>query len=116
MAFDRLVDLTTALAFISLVRRGLVVLDPEPRLMNQSFTMFVRQAEKLDTITDWENELPSGAWAKARLPILATIGAIGVAAVVFAIWSGQQLTALIPLLAAGAPALFATLSRMVRQN
>jgi hypothetical protein len=116
MAFGRLVNLTTAIAFISLVRRGLVVLDPEPRLMNESFAMFVRQAEKLDTIADWQSELPSGAWVKARLPILLTIGLMGTAAVVFAIWSGQQLTALIPLLAAGAPALVATLSRLLRTN
>jgi hypothetical protein len=116
LAFGRLVNLTTAIAFISLVRRGLVVLDPEPRLMNESFAMFVRQAEKLDTIADWQSELPSGAWVKARLPILLTIGALGLAAVGFAIWSGQQLTALIPLLAAGAPALVATLSRLVRSN
>jgi hypothetical protein len=116
LAFGRLVNMTTAIAFISLVRRGLIVLDPEPRLMNESFAMFVRQAEKLDTIADWQSELPSGAWVKARLPILLTIGGLALAGVVFAIVSGQQLTALIPLLAAGAPALVATMSRMVRSS
>ena len=52
LARGRVVNISAALALRSLIRRGLVVLDPEPRLINASFAAFVRQAERPDAALD----------------------------------------------------------------
>lgn len=114
MAQGRFVNIGAAIAFAALVRRGIVVLDPAPRLMSKSFAMFVRQAEKLGTITAWRKASPAGAWQSARVPIFAAIG-IGIAFVIgFVIISGEQLSALLPVLAAGIPAIVAAFRRAIR--
>ncbi len=108
------VNMRAAFALQSLVRRGLVILDPAPRLMNRSFAAFVTQAERPDTLRDWRKRQPRSNWSVARLPIMALIpvGAIVLAA--GAAQSGQQVTALFSLLVAGGPALFTALMRAVR--
>lgn len=116
LAHGRFVNIGSALAFAALVRRGLVVLDPEPRLLNQSFGMFIRQAEKLDTIRGWQKALPPGTWVKARLPLFATIGiAVALLAAALAL-SGEDATSLLPVLAAGVPALLAALQRALARQ
>lgn len=115
MAQSRFVNISSALAFALLVRRGIVILDPAPRLMNESFAMFVRQAEKLDTIRKWRGTLPVGAWTKARLPVFIAVGLAVATLVTVMILSGDQPTSLLPLLAAGIPALVAATQRLLRQ-
>jgi len=116
LAFGRFVNIASSLGFASLVRRGLVIMDPEPRLINESFASFVRQAEKLDRIRDWQALLPESGWIKSRLPILITL-ALGVAALLaLALFAGIDIRALLPLLAAGAPALVATTQRLFRPS
>jgi hypothetical protein len=108
------VNVRVAFAMQSLVRRGLVILDPAPRLMNRSFAAFVTLAERPDTLRDWRKRQPRSNWSVARFPIMAVIpvGAIVLAA--GAAQSGQQVTALFSLLVAGGPALFTALMRTVR--
>ena len=115
MAHSRFVNISAAVAFSSLVRRGIVVMDPEPRLMNRSFAMFVRQAEKLGTIMEWRRSLPAGAWQTARLPIFIVIGVALVALVAAVIFSGEEPSTLLPVLAAGIPALIAAVRRVIKQ-
>lgn len=112
LANGRFVNIATALAFVALVRRGIVIFDPEPRLMNESFAMFVRQAEKLDTIRNWRSELPRGAWMIARLPIFALIGAVIAGLFIIALLSGEDILSLLPIFAAGIPALIAATQRV----
>ncbi len=114
LAEGRFVNIAAGLAFASLLRRGVIVLDPEPRLMNESFAMFVRQAEKLDRIAQWQKDMPAGAWVRAQLPILLTIAGAAVLLVGLVLAGGQQPAKLLPVLAAGLPALLAALHRMVR--
>ena len=116
LATGRFVNIGTALAFAALVRRGIIIFDPEPRLMNQSFAMFVRQAEKLDTIKLWKSDLPKGAWVMARLPIFALISVLvaGLAAAVAL--SGEDITSMLPVLAAGIPALIAATQRLFNRG
>jgi hypothetical protein len=114
IAFGRFVNIRSSLGFAPLVRRGLVVLDPEPRLMNESFAMFVRQAEKLDRIREWQQALPGSAWLKSRLPIFLLLGLGVLALAAMAILAGQDIVALLPVLAAGAPALLAVTQRLLR--
>lgn len=106
----------TVIPLSSLVRRGLVVFDPAPQLMNQSFAMFVRQAERPERIEFWRRQQPAGAWAVARLPILVAVPSLVMLLFVSILWSGQDVTTLLPLLATGAPALLATLSRSTRRS
>lgn len=115
MAQSRFVNIGSALAFAVLIRRGIVVLDPAPRLMNESFAMFVRQAEKLGTIRKWREALPVGTWTKARLPIFLAIGLAVAGLVTVTILSGEEPTSILPLLAAGVPALVAAMQRLLRQ-
>ncbi|WP_188762887.1 hypothetical protein [Sandarakinorhabdus glacialis] len=115
LAKGRFVNFVAALALKSLVRRGLVVLDPAPRLMNASFAAFVRQAERPETLATWRVEQPDGGWAAARLPIGIGLAAM-VVALAFIIGSDQNLAAMVPLLAAGAPALTTTFANLFRRS
>lgn len=54
----------SALAMRSLVRRGLVRLEPVPRLMNDSFAAFVRQAERPQAIARWKQEVRRSRWER----------------------------------------------------
>jgi hypothetical protein len=74
--------------------------------------MFVRQAEKLDTIRNWGKDLPRGAWMIARLPIFALIGVVIGGLFLIALLSGEDLLSLLPIFAAGIPALIAAAQRV----
>jgi len=107
-------NMRKTLALQSLVRRGLVILDPSPRLMNRSFAMFIRQTERPDTLQAWRDKQPRSAWSFARLPltIILPLSVIGLA--VGAAESGQEFTAIFSLLIAGTPALIGAVMRSVR--
>lgn len=115
LAHDRVVNVERAsIALTALVRRGLVVFDPTPRLMNNSFRMFVRQAERPERIREWRALQPVGAWARARLPLLIAIPTIGAAIVLEAIWAGVDPAIILPLFLAGLPALATQIGQVVR--
>ncbi|MET0180822.1 MAG: hypothetical protein ABW194_10135 [Novosphingobium sp.] len=116
MARSHFVNMRNALALQSLVRRGLVILDPAPRLMNRSFAQFVRQIERPDTLRKWRERQPRSGWLTARLPVLATVAAGAVFLAVGAAESGQQLSALLALVVAGGPTLVSLLHRAVRPS
>ena len=115
LAHDRFVNVERAcIALSALVRRGLVVFDPTPRLMNRSFRMFVRQAERPERMREWRALQPVGAWARARLPLLVGLPVVALAMLVAAIWSGVEPTLVLPLLLAGLPALLSQVTQMFR--
>ena len=114
MARGAYVNLRKAVALQSLVRRGLVIFDPAPRLMSESFAAFIRQAERPDTLAAWREKQPNSAWAIAKVPVFIIIALLVIGLAFAAAESGQQLTALLPLLAAGAPAILAALLRPLR--
>lgn len=104
-AHDQFVNVGEAYALKSLVRRGLVVLDPVPRLMNESFAQFIRHAEEPKTLQRWEDKAEHGAWQKMRYPLMIALPfALGVVAVV-AIRSGESVAALVPFVISVGPAL-----------
>ena len=108
------VNMRTAIAMQSLVRRGLVILDPAPRLMNRSFALFVRQAERPGTLQRWRDKQPRSNWSFIRWPVFFALPVAIIGVTVAAAESGQQLTAIFSLLAAGAPALLSTLFKAAR--
>ena len=71
------VNMRKAIALQSLVRRGLVILDPAPRLMNDSFGLFIRQHERPDSLQAWkEKQARKSAWANVKLPLAIAIPAL----------------------------------------
>ncbi len=54
-----------------LMRRGLVVMEPSLRLVNESFAGFIRDAETPETFQQWKNdEEEKGAWQALRIPFM----------------------------------------------
>lgn len=104
-AHGRFVNVSQATAIASLVRRGLVVLHPAPRLVNESFALFIRQTEKPKAIQRWRANLGQDAWKFARWPVLAVAGVAVLALTVVLIRSNEPLLPLLPLLIAAGPAL-----------
>jgi hypothetical protein len=116
IARGNFVNMKSAISLQSLVRRGLVVLDPAPRLMNRSFAEFVRQAERPNTLQHWREQQPRSSWSSARLPILIIIPVIALLFAAGAAQSGQQIAALFSLVLAGGPALINLVGRMTRSE
>ena len=65
-----------------LLRRGLIYLDPAPRLMNESFRQFVLGAELPEVFELWTEEEGASPWARLRTPII--IAVIGIFLFLFA--------------------------------
>lgn len=116
IARGNFVNMKSAIALQSLVRRGLVVLDPAPRLMNRSFAEFVCQAERPGTLKLWRDQQPRSSWSSARMPILIVIPVIALLFAVGAAQSGQQIAAMFSLVLAGGPALLNLVGRMTRSE
>ena len=114
IAKGHFVNMHKAIALQSLVRRGLVILDPAPRLMNRSFAQFVLQIERPDSMREWRRRQPKSSWLAARLPVLLVVLAGGVFLAVGSSESGQQISALFAVLAAGGPTLATIIHRAVR--
>ncbi|NMN04962.1 MULTISPECIES: hypothetical protein [unclassified Novosphingobium] len=111
IARGHFVNIHASLVVRSLVRRRLVTLEPGPRLFNDSFAMFVRQAERPETIRSWRNKLPKGEWNLARWPLLVGVP-LGLLLVAYgAAQQGDNLNATISALLAGIPMLIGAFSR-----
>ncbi len=109
LASGRVPSVSSAGPLKSLIRRGLVVFDPLPRLMNDSFGNFLRRVERPATLARWRRDAPSGGWQLAVWPLIIILP-LGLLALGWGIVdSGQPLAALLPLLLAGGPALLQAL-------
>jgi hypothetical protein len=97
--------LARAYSLRSLIRRGLVVLDPYPRVVNESFAQFICHVEKSTTIQRWRATQEAGLWRVVRVAVgLALPLTLGV--LLFAlINSGESLSTVLPLLLAAGPVL-----------
>lgn len=114
LAYRRMVNIERAYAVRTLVRRGLVVLDPVPRLFSCSFAQFVRNVEKPETLTRWRRDAPTGAWAKAQLPMLLLVP-VGLAVLLVLVkQSGQSVLTLAPILVTAVPSLLQALGVLRR--
>jgi hypothetical protein len=105
IAHGHVPNVAKAYALRSLVKRGLVVLDPYPRTMNDSFAQFVMHVEKPETIKNWRRTQESGFWEGARLLFgLVLPLALGVL-ILAAIRNGDSIASIVPLIIAAGPAL-----------
>lgn len=114
VARGHFVNMHHAIALQSLVRRGLIILDPAPRLMNRSFAQFVSQAERPDTLRKWRAKQPKSGWLSARMPLVLGIAVGALFLSISAAQSGQEISAMLALLVAGGPTLLNTLFRALR--
>jgi hypothetical protein len=106
LAHGRAVSIVAAATPLrSLVRRGLVVLDPVPRLMNDSFREFALQSENLWAFADYQREAPQGSWGRAQIPLLLFLPLALVALGYAILDSGLGVQSLIPLAVAAVPSL-----------
>lgn len=56
-----------------LIRRGIVGLRPEPRLISDAFRRFILGAESRDVYDDWQEDAETGIWQKIRIPLLLVL-------------------------------------------
>jgi hypothetical protein len=54
-----------------LSRRGLVVVDPRFKLMNESFAQFVRTVESPERVAEWEHTASGLSWSRLGTPLYA---------------------------------------------
>ena len=109
LSLRRLPSMAAKDALKSLIRRGLMTLDPVPRLLNHSFAAFIQHAERPQTLQRWRADAPRGGWRFAVWPLLIVLP-LGLFALGGAILdSGQPLVALLPLVVATGPALLQAL-------
>jgi len=105
IAHGHVPNIARAYALRSLVKRGLVVLDPHPRTMNESFAQFVQHVEKPQTITRWRRTQEKGYWGAAQLllglPLALALGVL----ILAVIRNRDSVAAIIPLIVATVPAL-----------
>ncbi|MEH3107971.1 MAG: hypothetical protein PGN09_12035 [Sphingomonas fennica] len=105
MAAGELPVTRRAYALRSLVRRGIVVLDPAPRLMSYSFARFVRTVERPEQLRRWIRQAPQGGWTRIHgnltivLPVVLLLGGV------LAVQGLVGIEAVVPLIAAAASAL-----------
>lgn len=104
-------NMQASLVLRSLVRRRLVTLEPMPRLFNESFAMFVRQAERPETISSWRAKQPKGNWNIARWPLLIGVPAGLLLVAYAAAQQGESVGAIASALLAGVPMLIGIVAR-----
>jgi hypothetical protein len=112
-AHGQLVNIAEAYALRSLVRRGMVVLDPVPRIVNRSFAQFVRHVEEPKRLQTWQASQPDGLWTRLRAPLTFVLPLVLVLLLVLVQGSGG-LSSTLPFLLAAGPALLNLLGGLRR--
>lgn len=92
-----------------LVRKGVIVLAPQPRIMNETFRRFLETAEAPEMVREWEREAGESAWLVIRNVVA---GLILIALLVLAATQNQTLQSATAVISA-ATAAFAGLFRAV---
>ena len=104
-AHGQIVNISEAYALRSLVRRGIVVLDPVPRIVNRSFAQFVRHVEEPKRLAIWQASQPDGLWTRLRAPLTFVLP-LTIALLVLVLAEGAgNLASTIPFMLAAGPAL-----------
>lgn len=116
IAHGHVPNIERAYALRSLVKRGLVVLDPYPRTMNRSFAQFVMHVEKPETIKKWRLTQEHGFWEGARTLLgLIMIVALGVL-ILAAIRNGDSIGFVIPFIIGAGPAILHAITSAKRTS
>jgi hypothetical protein len=103
-AHGQLVNISEAYALRSLVRRGIVVLDPVPRIMNRSFAQFVRHVEEPKRLRIWQQSQPDGLWTRLRAPLTFVLPLLLAFFAILLAEGANSIASTVPLLLAAGPA------------
>jgi hypothetical protein len=85
-----------------LVRKGVIELKPQPRIMNETFRHFLETAEAPDTVKAWESEAGESPWLIIRNVV---VGLTLIALVVLAATQNQTLQTATTVISAATAAL-----------
>jgi hypothetical protein len=77
LAEDGMLNPTNGRAIRQLVRRGLILQDPQYRIMNESFRRFLRAAATKEQKREWMQEARRSGWGKAHGVFLTTMILLG---------------------------------------
>ena len=78
LAIDGLLNPNNGRAVRQLVRRGLIVKDPQFRILNESFRRFLRSAATPEIKQEWQRESRQSGWGRAHGVFFTTMLLIGV--------------------------------------
>jgi hypothetical protein len=113
LAQERAVNPKQAVTLRRLLQRGLVVRDPVLRMMNESFTIFVRRIHEPVEIRRWEREArESIGWQQLRWAFLSLLTVLGL--FLFATQQGlfQATVGFVSALAVGIPGVLKLIANM----
>ncbi len=91
-----------------LLQKGLIVLDPDLRVMNESFRRFVLSASEKEQLTAWEYQVTRSAWSQIWRPV--GVGLVVIA--VFLISTQEEYKAIMLGFIAILPGVLAALSQV----
>lgn len=104
-AHGQIVNISEAYALRSLVRRGIVVLDPVPRIVNRSFAQFVRHVEEPKRLAIWQASQPDGLWTRLKAPLTFVLPLTAALLILVLAEGAGNLASTIPFMLAAGPAL-----------
>lgn len=107
LAYRERVNMANIEVLEHLLRRGLIVRDPDLHITNESFARFIMSAEDSDRLNAWQVEASRSAWAVMKTPILVTLV---IAFVPFFRTAGEEFSAVLTALASS----FATLPLLLK--
>lgn len=73
LAQGKLINMSNHRVVEHLLRRGLVVFEPEPRIKSVSLTEFILNAELAGRMEAWAAEAAEGLWQSLRVPIFVVL-------------------------------------------
>ena len=78
LAIDGLLNPNNGRSVRQLVRRGLIVKDPQFRILNESFRRFLRSSATPELKKEWQRESRQSGWGKAHGVFFTTMLLVGV--------------------------------------
>ena len=96
------------------MRRRIVFMAPNFRLMNDSFRQFILMAEDPQTVQEWEESAGIGLWARIKIPLIL----LGITLFAFYFITQReafsQSLRIFSALAAGLPIIFTALGSLIQ--
>lgn len=104
LARGRLANPRNVAVIDGLVARGLLKLDPWPKIADESFETFVRTAETTDDVVQWQQDAAQNSGRRVRSTIIAILLIALLLAVVWFSWSAGDKFKIVSAIVAGAVA------------
>ena len=89
-----------------LIRRRIVIVDPNFRFMNESFRQFALRAERPEVFQEWEEAVGESTWSRLKVPLFISATALGGFLFITQKEMFTTTIGLLTALTAGAPVLF----------